>query len=61
MCITPSAVQLCTAYRPQVGGGGIPQHRHCSAGLLWKPQMMSSDWSYLRVSLYCSGEITGFC
>lgn len=61
MCITSSNVHLCTAHRPQMGGRKIPQHRHCSNGLLWKPQMMSSDWAYLRVSLYCSGEITCFC
>lgn len=38
-----------------------PQHRRSSTGLLWKPQMMSSDWSHLRFSLYCSCEITSCC
>lgn len=56
MGIMPSNVQLCTSHRSQTRGKKIPQHRHCSTGLLWKPQMMSSEWSYLRVSLYCSGE-----
>ena len=54
-------VQLCTGHRPQTAGKKIPQHRHHSTGLLWKPQMMSSKCSYLRVSWYCSGEITCFC
>lgn len=52
MCI---ALQGSVVDSSQTRGKKIPQHRHCSTGLLWNAQMMSSEWSYLRVSWYCSG------